>query len=379
MLTEKSSRRRLPSASSCQEPVLQFLDSPGEAEQYSQAALARMKRLGIPPHPNNHLLWYCYYADCVPELRRTLDILQSNRQDFTGELNDELYDRFFGQKRISAAVHSSSLRVEGLLQQILDQLGAIGADSARFSDSLKDFQDHVAPGVAASDLQHMVAKILVETRQMAEHNQTLELHLNRSAGEMETLRRDLLNTRKEAMTDALTGIANRKYFDARLRETAAASMETGEAMSLLLVDIDHFKSFNDRHGHQAGDQVLAIVAHSLTDSIKGQDTVARYGGEEFGIILPRTDLDGATALAVQICATMATRRIPWKGTTQLFDAVTLSIGVAEYRLGEPLTVLIDRADAALYRAKRDGRNRAVTEAALIPVLAGEAASDGVAS
>ena len=228
----------------------------------------------------------------------------------------------------------------------------------------------MTPAVATGDLQQMVANILAETQRMAEHNRTLELHLNRSAGEMETLRRDLVNTRKEAMTDALTGIANRKYFDVKLREIAAASMETGEALSLLLADIDHFKSFNDRYGHQAGDQVLAIVAHSLTNSIKGQDMAARYGGEEFGIILPRTELDGATALAEQICATMAARHIRRKSTAEDFGAVTLSIGVAEYRLGEPLTVLIDRADAALYRAKSAGRNRAVNEAALQPLAAG---------
>jgi len=349
---------------------LQFLDSPDEAGQYSQAALARMKSLGIAPHPNNHLLWYCYYADCVPELKMTLDILQSNQQDFVGELNDELYDRFFGQKRISAAVHNSSVRVEGLLQQILATLGTAGADSARYEDSLQDFQDSMAPGVPAADLQQMVANILLETQRMAAHNQALEQHLNRSAGEMETLRQDLVNTRKEAMTDALTGIANRKYFDVMLRETAAASMETGEAMSLLLVDIDHFKNFNDRYGHQAGDQVLAIVAHSLTDSIKGQDTVARYGGEEFGIILPRTELIGATALAEQICTTMAGRHVRRKSTAEDFGVVTLSIGVAEYRLGEPLSALIDRADAALYRAKSAGRNRAVNETALAKVAAG---------
>jgi diguanylate cyclase len=351
-------------ASSGREPVLQFLDSPDEADQYSQAALARMKRLGIPPHPNNHMLWYCYCADSVPELKQTLDILQSNQQEFTAELNDELYDRFFGQKRITAAVHSSSLRVEGLLQQILAELGQVGANSARYGDTLQDFQDTVVPSIGSPDLQAMVANILLETRRMAEHNQALELHLNRSAGEMETLRRDLVNTRKEAMTDALTGIGNRKFFDAKLREAVTGAMETGEATSLLLVDIDHFKGFNDRYGHQAGDQVLSIVARILTDSIKGQDTVARYGGEEFGIILPRTELEGAAKLAAQICSTMAGRHIRRKKTAEDFGAVTVSIGVAEYRLGEPLTALIERSDAALYRAKSDGRNRAITETAL---------------
>jgi len=354
---------------------VQFLESPDDAEQYSHAALACMKRLGIPPHPNNYLLWYCYSADCVPELKRTLDILQSNQQDFTSELNDELYDRFFGQKRIAAAAHSSTRRVEGLLKQILRELGSVGADNARYADTLKDFHDQVVPGIGTPDLQRMVANILTETRRMAEHNHVLESHLSRSAGEVETLRRDLVNTRKEAMTDALTGIGNRKFFDAKLREAATGSMETGESMSLLMIDIDHFKSFNDRFGHQAGDQVLIMVARALTDSIKGQDTVARYGGEEFGIILPRTELDGAAALATQICDSLAHRYIKPRSTEEDFGIVTVSIGVAAYRLGEPLTVLIDRADVALYRAKSTGRNRAVPETAVDCSLALERGPD----
>ena len=329
-----------------------------------------MKRLGIPPNPNNHILWYCYFAGNMLELQRTLDILQSNQQVFTTELNDELYDRFFGQKRITAAVHNSSLRVEGLLQRILRELGAAGAGSARYTDTLEDFQATFEPAVGGPDLdalelRDMVERILVETGRMAENNAALERHLNHSAGEMEILRRDLVNTRKEALTDALTGIANRKCFDLKLREMAAAAMETGDPMSLMLVDIDHFKSFNDTWGHQVGDHVLTVVAHTLTEQIKGQDLVARYGGEEFAIILPRTPVDGAVSLAAQICAAVGGRRIRRKNPAEDFGAVTVSIGIAEYRLGEPLTAMIERADAALYQAKRSGRNRAIREMALV--------------
>jgi diguanylate cyclase len=111
-------------------------------------------------------------------------------------------------------------------------------------------------------------------------------------------------------------------------------METGEAMSLLMVDIDHFKGFNDHFGHQAGDQVLTMVARTLVDSVKGQDTVARYGGEEFGIVLPRTELEGAATLATQICTALAVRPTRRKSPTEEFGPVTVSIGLAVYRLGE---------------------------------------------
>src|SRR6185312_4397833 len=103
-----------------------------------------------------------------------------------------------------------------------------------------------------------------------------------------------------SMTDPLTNIANRKAFDEAVQAAIAAMVDDGEPVTVLLCDIDHFKTFNDTWGHQTGDQVLRLVANCLSENVKGRDTAARYGGEEFVVILPQTGLSGAVNLANQI-------------------------------------------------------------------------------
>ncbi len=132
-------------------------------------------------------------------------------------------------------------------------------------------------------------------------------------------------------------------------------------MSLLFADIDNFKRFNDTYGHQIGDQVLRLVARTLSQSVKGRDTPARYGGEEFAIILPQTRLGDARIVADQIRLGLMRRRLVGRDKRDDYGSVTLSFGAAQYRPGETTNALVERADAALYVAKRNGRNRVATE------------------
>jgi diguanylate cyclase len=161
------------------------------------------------------------------------------------------------------------------------------------------------------------------------------------------------------MTDALTAIANRKMFDFMLREAAIESVESGEPLCLLFLDIDHFKQFNDNFGHAVGDQVLKLLAAVLKETCKGQDTPARYGGEEFAVILPRTGIDNAARLAENIRERIASKPIVNRKTGEQLGRVQVSIGAAEFAWGEPVRSLVERADKALYQAKNTGRNRVV--------------------
>lgn len=172
------------------------------------------------------------------------------------------------------------------------------------------------------------------------------------------LRNALLYRRalETAYKDPVTGVNNRLAFDQALVREAELSQRHATPLSLLMLDIDHFKQVNDRYGHVFGDRVLRALAEVILGCTRGSDIVFRYGGEEFSLLLANTDLTGARCLAERICE--AVRGMPF-----LHEGVgvhlTVSLGVAERLPGEPTTALVQRADAALYRAKSSGRDRVV--------------------
>jgi diguanylate cyclase (GGDEF)-like protein len=164
-----------------------------------------------------------------------------------------------------------------------------------------------------------------------------------------------------ATRDGLTSVANRRSFDDMLNMEWRRASRESRALSLLMVDVDFFKRFNDTYGHQGGDECLRHVAAAMSGVVKrASDAVARYGGEEFAILLPATEPDGALIVAERIRAAVTALRLPHSGS-EVADHVTVSIGVASIQVtgnGVPSS-LVAAADAALYRAKYTGRNRVV--------------------
>lgn len=164
------------------------------------------------------------------------------------------------------------------------------------------------------------------------------------------------SNRRLATTDALTGVANRRFIIFALDRDVARAKRTHKPLALMVLDIDHFKRVNDAYGHLGGDQVLRHVVNVLCDRVRTQDTVGRYGGEEFLVLLPDTDLPGALVLAEQLRQSVAQSVCHWQGQA---IAVTISIGVFAGHLdeGDSWDMLVDAADRAMYLAKQNGRNR----------------------
>ncbi|MBY0399941.1 GGDEF domain-containing protein, partial [Myxococcota bacterium] len=200
------------------------------------------------------------------------------------------------------------------------------------------------------------------TRRMQTANTALERTLEASRAEIATLQRDLDDVRREALLDPLTKVHNRKAFDDGLLRAVAHAAESGRPLCLMLIDIDHFKRFNDTRGHLAGDEVIRGVADALREAVRAVDCVFRYGGEEFLILLPETVAMGARLVAERVRAAVARRALPHPSSPTA-PHVTVSLGYTEVATGEQARQfswedVVQRADEALYTAKQQGRNRA---------------------
>ncbi len=161
-----------------------------------------------------------------------------------------------------------------------------------------------------------------------------------------------------AVTDVLTGIPNRRWFQERAAAAMIEASRHGHPLAAIFIDIDHFKQINDKLGHEAGDLVLKEAARRIDAARRAEDLLCRYGGEEFVLLLPHADLAQATTYGERVRTAIASTPFPIKGESL---AVTISVGVACQRFGDPLEPLLKRADQAMYRAKEGGRNRVVAE------------------
>ena len=199
----------------------------------------------------------------------------------------------------------------------------------------------------------------VESKQIMEENRMKALDR-----EINVLSRELQKAKREALTDALTGLSNRKAFDQFIIDLSNKSALGNGSFALLLLDIDDFKKINDTYGHQTGDNILVLIARECRGIIRSNDFAGRYGGEEFVLILPSSSLRNGVKKARQIRKAIASAH--YKHTLDGTDSgitlrITVSIGVSVFRKDDTSATVLERADKALYKAKGTGKNRVVSE------------------
>ena len=340
---------------------MEFDDPFDIASHCARAALGMMDRHGVPARPDNFKVWYAFVANRLPELSDEINRILGAGAKFTDEISADLVARFFGPGNEANELQLVSQHIEEAIGRLLGHVSSASRGASQYGEALDDFSGALAAPTEVNDLLTLVKAVREQTSAMVATNLQLEQRLASSASEVSRLREDLEQLRREATRDHLTGLANRKLFDVALRQAMAENV--GRPLTLLMIDIDFFKKFNDSYGHQLGDQVLKLVARSLTECVKGKDTAARYGGEEFAVVLPDTALADGITVAENIRGSVAGKKIANRRTGEVLGQVTLSAGAAQYRTGESMGTLIQRADEALYMAKRKGRNQVVSEAA----------------
>jgi diguanylate cyclase len=330
-------------------------------------AMRSMSQQGVPPTPNNFHTWFRYSLGTSPELKRAIDILIGNKRKFDVATNRDLFATYVGSEAADdGAVNDVSQQLHSVMASAKQFLTMAIADNRSQMRAISDVADRSEAGV---DPKLLVESLMTELAKAATRATKLETSFVKSTRELDTIRDSLNKSEENARTDALTGLPNRRALDAFFRTAQIAAMEKGEPLSTLLIDIDHFKTFNDNFGHGVGDQVLRLMAKVLRDHVREIDLPARYGGEELIAVLPGADLATCEAVAERIRCSISECRISRRSTGEILPGITVSIGVGQFQLGESMTDLIERCDRALYLAKRTGRNRVVTESELDPALA----------
>lgn len=329
----------------------------GRASQISTSALDRIAKEGLSPTPEIYELWYVYYARSSQELLKAIDSILAGKGKMTEAVCEQLHERFLSDKRNEELIRQAGEQIHTTIQDVTGIVQGVRSATEEYNSSLQDVNATLNGDASPEKVKEAIKKVSSNTQKMLQQNRALEEQLEKSTGAIEELKRDLENVRKEAMTDGLTGLANRKSFDSEIKRIAAEAQQNNQIFTLLMVDIDHFKSFNDNFGHQVGDQVLRLVARTLKDGVKGRDYAARYGGEEFVIILPETDINAGMAVGNSLRKTIATKDVINRSTGDILGRITMSVGVAEFVADEAIEDLLERADAALYTAKHNGRNQ----------------------
>jgi diguanylate cyclase len=335
---------------------------PAPADKDDAAALAAEAiRLAeahdTPPVPSTFAVWYAFASGrperLCREIRKLIDLngsISSYELDQLHHVHLSVTEEQRREQEVAGfRLDREISKATGLVQKHMDT-------NDRFVGSLKKSANTMTATTNPKQMSDAVEAILAANGKMRAESVKLNHSLNQIRAEVRKLAASLEQSRQNEFRDALTNVANRRYFDRALPRHITDAAATGQPLSIAFADLDHFKTINDNYGHPVGDDVLRYFAALLQKNIKGRDFVARYGGEEFVLLLPATSLDNAKVLIQQIKTELdRASLIVSKGKSSI-GKVTCSFGIVQAHPGEEAGDLIKRADAKLYEAKNAGRN-----------------------
>ena len=333
--------------------------------KYSMAvariALEHIGALDLPADPPSFAVWYAYAAAQNPQITQQINDLLAGQAKLSAADIDRISDEHLPPFALLPRLEKAGDGIATEIDHIVDLVEAAVGDAAAYRAGLNDADRELGRPIDRDAIRKIVQTLVQSTKEMEQRNRALEQALRVSKQAIDDLNADVERIRDESQKDPLTSLANRKHFEhvlAQIIAERASREDAGGArpFSVLLVDIDHFKQFNDKHGHQIGDDVLRLIAQSLREAVRDGDLAARYGGEEFTVLLPGTDLPGAKSVAENIRTAISRKVLRKRSTGETLGRVSVSIGAAQYEDDEAADALIHRVDRLLYAAKQAGRN-----------------------
>ncbi|MDP8567514.1 GGDEF domain-containing protein [Methylophilus aquaticus] len=337
---------------------MQYQVTKEKSAEYLRLAVNHMTQQDAAFHPVSYAVWYEYASGEHAKLIEEVDALIEKEK----KLNEKSTTRLF-QHHIAKIDDAGAQAIIDRFSQVMTDISSstskAGEDTTQFKNALQSWSDKIQQRDHTSDLN--LQAILNQTLNMQGSINNLQSKLETSAEEMVRLKDEITKARQEAISDGLTGLINRKGFDAALGQCLSSyELQLDNLQKppcLLLADIDYFKKINDSYGHLFGDKVIKAVAQILQSAGAAHQTAARYGGEEFVLLLPETSLEIAEKIAEDIRKKVEKITIKNSVSQAQISNITISLGVTPYLHGESPESFISRADQALYASKAKGRNQ----------------------
>ncbi|UDF02258.1 GGDEF domain-containing protein [Asticcacaulis sp. AND118] len=324
------------------------------AYSLAQEAIRLMELHGVWPTPLNYEIWLYVAGDPSSALAQEIQRLIGSGEKITEEISESLASKFISRLKLNDEVRDAGLRLTRELASVSEIITEAQRAQKDYNETLEGARTSITSDADTQRLRNLVDSLTEATTQILSQHTRFEVRLSESSREVARLRKHLDQVRLEAMTDALTNLANRKSFDEALERHC--DTDGGKSITLAVLDIDHFKRFNDTWGHQTGDQVLRYVASVLSRIGRAPRMAARYGGEEFAMIFPNESMAVVERLLNEARQEIASRVLKRRSTNEDLGTVTISVGIAQRDYGEDAYDLLDRADKALYQSKNGGRN-----------------------
>ncbi|BED88501.1 GGDEF domain-containing protein [Pseudoalteromonas sp. MM1] len=316
----------------------------------------------MPVTPINYAIWYCYVQGSKPALNAELDHVIAEQQTCTQNKAKEIFDKHLSEDDL-VFFQEMADRFHGTMEQVQNDISITLNHSKSFTTSLVDSQNELASLANVNSFNEIlgcVERLTDESVAMQDYAREFQTKLAVAYNEIKDLKEALNLSKEAADTDPLTGFFNRRKFDDDIQQfcqTYSEQADDSVLAVLIMFDIDHFKRFNDDFGHQKGDEVLKLVAKKVSQNISDNLNVYRYGGEEFCITGYFDSINDIMVFADKIRLDIASLTIRKKDDANSKRAISASFGLAILRPFTKGSVLIERADRALYIAKTHGRNR----------------------
>ncbi|QFT12267.1 GGDEF domain-containing protein [Vibrio sp. THAF190c] len=319
-------------------------------------AVPLMMKNRVSTTPANYALWYTYVDNAIPQLNKDMDGVLEHYGICPPALGEQLYNDYVASKS-ETTINDLRANLELLVSEVSSSMNDTLTDTSAFSEMIdKSFEDLSQVdnnSMSIDEVMSLVRQLVSESQNIRHSTQFLNSQLNAATTEISKLKSQLVEVQKDALFDSLTTLYNRRSFNKDLQMLC----ESDQALCLVLLDIDHFKTFNDTYGHLFGDTVLKGIARKLKMTCRDGISAYRFGGEEFAMIIPNKSLRIARQIADTSRRSLEKLSIKDRRSGEQVGNITASFGVAELQPNETADSLIERADKLLYEAKSLGRNR----------------------